>query len=32
MAVDLHQFIEVVQSIEDFWFTIFRRLPNGATK
>jgi CheY-like chemotaxis protein len=27
--VDLNQFIRVVQTIEDFWFTVVR-LPNGA--
>jgi chemotaxis family two-component system response regulator Rcp1 len=26
--VDLNQFISVVQSIEDFWFTIVRLVPN----
>jgi CheY-like chemotaxis protein len=26
--VDLHQFIQVVQSIEDFWFTVVK-LPDG---
>ena len=28
--VDLNQFIRVVQSIEDFWFTVVRLPPNGA--
>ena len=26
--VDLNQFIKVVQSIEDFWFTIVRLAPH----
>jgi two-component system, chemotaxis family, response regulator Rcp1 len=29
--VDLNQFIRVVQSIEDFWFTIVRLAPNEET-
>ena len=28
--VDLEQFIEVVQSVEDFWFTIVKLPPNEA--
>lgn len=28
--VDLNQFIRVVQSIEEFWFSIVRLPPNGA--
>ncbi len=28
--VDLEQFIAVVRSVEDFWFTIVRLPPNGA--
>ncbi|MCX6028329.1 MAG: response regulator [Chloroflexi bacterium] len=28
--VDLEQFIGVVRSVEDFWFTIVRLPPNGA--
>ena len=28
--IDLDQFIKVVQSIEDFWFTIVKLPPNGA--
>lgn len=27
--IDLHQFIKVVQAIEDFWFTIVKLPPNG---
>ena len=27
--VDLEQFIEVVKSVEDFWFTIVKLPPNG---
>ncbi|HEY2028110.1 MAG TPA: response regulator [Myxococcales bacterium] len=27
--VDLNQFIRVVQSIDDFWFTVVRLAPNG---
>ena len=27
--VDLEQFIEVVRSIQDFWFTVVRLPPNG---
>jgi CheY-like chemotaxis protein len=30
--IDLHQFIKVVRSIEDFWLTIVRLPPNGARK
>jgi chemotaxis family two-component system response regulator Rcp1 len=30
--IDLTQFLKVVQSIEDFWLTIVRLPPNGATK
>ena len=28
--VDFNQFIKVVESIEEFWFTIVKLLPNGA--
>ena len=28
--IDLHQFIRVVQAIEDFWLTIVKLPPNGA--
>lgn len=28
--IDLHQFIKVVQAIEDFWLTIVKLPPNGA--
>ncbi|HVZ35026.1 MAG TPA: response regulator [Polyangiaceae bacterium] len=28
--VDLDQFVRVVQSIEEFWFTIVRLAPNGG--
>ena len=28
--IDLHQFIKVVQAIEDFWFTVVKLPPNGA--
>ncbi|HEX4385105.1 MAG TPA: response regulator, partial [Myxococcales bacterium] len=27
--VDLNQFIRVVQSIDEFWFSIVRLAPNG---
>ena len=30
--IDLHQFIKVVKSIEDFWLTIVKLPPNGAKK
>ncbi len=30
--VDLEQFIEVVKSVEDFWFTIVKLPPNGAKR
>ena len=29
--VDLDQFIRVVQSIEDFWFTVVRLAPNEGS-
>ena len=28
--VDMNQFVRVVQSIEDFWFTVVRLAPNGT--
>lgn len=28
--IDLHQFIKVVQAIEDFWFTIVKLPPRGT--
>jgi len=30
--IDLHQFIKVVKSIEDFWLTIVKLPPKGANK
>jgi CheY-like chemotaxis protein len=30
--IDLNHFIKVVQAIEDFWFTIVKLPPNGASK
>ncbi|MFA4985921.1 MAG: response regulator [Candidatus Brocadiia bacterium] len=30
--IDLHQFIHVVKSIEDFWLTIVKLPPKGARK
>jgi chemotaxis family two-component system response regulator Rcp1 len=30
--IDLTQFVKVVKSIEDFWFTIVKLPPNGAKK
>jgi chemotaxis family two-component system response regulator Rcp1 len=30
--MDLNQFIKVVKSIEDFWFTIVKLPPNGGKK
>jgi CheY-like chemotaxis protein len=29
--IDLHQFIRVVQAIEEFWFTIVKLPPHGST-
>ena len=29
--IDLHQFLHVVKAIEDFWLTIVRLPPDGAT-
>lgn len=30
--IDINQFIKVVRSIEDFWFTIVKLPPNGGKK
>jgi len=30
--IDLHQFMKVVKSIEDFWLSIVKLPPNGAKK
>jgi chemotaxis family two-component system response regulator Rcp1 len=30
--IDINQFIKVVKSIEDFWFTIVKLPPNGGKK
>jgi two-component system, chemotaxis family, response regulator Rcp1 len=30
--IDLHQFVRVVQAIEDFWLTIVKLPPNGAKR
>jgi CheY-like chemotaxis protein len=30
--IDLHQFLKVVKSIEDFWLTIVKLPPNGAKR
>ena len=30
--IDLNQFIKVVKTIEDFWFTIVKLPPNGAKR
>jgi len=30
--IDLHQFIKVVKTIEEFWLTIVKLPPNGAKK